>query len=145
MIRNYGNLITILEKSLQIKNNLLNLLKLVTAADGKMKLDYTFSGEKTRKHTDASTGAEDRLYLGGVEYKDGKAEAYYHAEGRVELKDGVHRFQYNLTDHLGDLMVQFEDKDDDGTITTESMTNDPQQLEILQRHYYYGLCMYLCS
>jgi RHS repeat-associated protein len=68
----------------------------------------------------------------------GQPESYYHGEGRVALTDSVPRFQYKLTDHLGNTMVLFEDKDGDGIITTESMSTDPAAVEVLQRNFYYA-------
>jgi RHS repeat-associated protein len=95
-----------------------------------------FGGEKVLQEL---TGAEEsiRLYMGGAEYLDDEAEVYYHPEGRVWLADGQPRFQYKITDHLGNLVVLFEDKDNDGIIVTESMTTDPEEVEVLQRHLYY--------
>ncbi len=64
-----------------------------------MAFDYTFSGEKIKKLvTGTPEDDETRLYLGGVEYKDGQAETYYHGEGRVLLTDGTPRFQYKISD-----------------------------------------------
>jgi RHS repeat-associated protein len=65
----------------------------------------------------------------------GQPESYYHGEGRVALTDSVPRFQYKLTDHLGNTMVLFEDRDGDGIITTES---NPAGNEVLQRNFYYA-------
>ena len=69
--------------------------------------------------------------------KDGQAEAYYHSEGRVLLADGTPRFQYQISDHLGNLAVFFEDKAQDGIILTEATASDPTKVEVLQRHFYY--------
>jgi hypothetical protein len=37
--------------------------------------------------------------------------------------------------------VFFEDRDGDAKIKTESMTSDPDSLEVLQRNYYYPFGM----
>ncbi|MBK7336665.1 MAG: hypothetical protein IPJ00_11035 [Saprospirales bacterium] len=47
------------------------------------------------------------------------------------------RFQYKLTDHLGNTVVFFEDMDLNTEILTEEMTGDTLLLEVLQRNYYY--------
>jgi RHS repeat-associated protein len=65
----------------------------------------------------------------------GQPESYYHGEGRVALTGSEPAFQYKLTDHLGNTMVLFEDKDGDGIITTES---NPAENEVLQRNFYYA-------
>ena len=73
-----------------------------------------------------------------MEYKDGAFEAYYHGDGRVvESSTGGMQFQYKITDHLGNTVVLFEDKDGDGLITTESQTSDPNKIEVLERNLYY--------
>ncbi|MEM6966479.1 MAG: RHS repeat-associated core domain-containing protein [Bacteroidota bacterium] len=77
---------------------------------------------------------EVRVYLGGVEYVDGVAEAYNHGDGRVVLNDGT-RFQFKIVDHLGNTVVLFEDKDGDDVIN--STATDPAIAEVLQRNLYY--------
>jgi RHS repeat-associated protein len=97
---------------------------------------YTYGGHKFLKETELEEGDDEtRLYLGGAEFVNGQPESYYHGEGRVALTDSVPRFQYKLTDHLGNTMVLFEDKDGDGIITTES---NPAENEVLQRNFYYA-------
>jgi RHS repeat-associated protein len=97
---------------------------------------YTFGGHKFLKETELEGETpEVRLYLGGAEFVNGQPESYYHGEGRVALTDSVPRFQYKLTDHLGNTMVLFEDRDGDGIITTES---NPAENEVLQRNFYYA-------
>jgi RHS repeat-associated protein len=105
-----------------------------------MLIDYVFGGEKIRKEVYGQAGAHERLYLGGSEWTDGQPEAYYHPEGRVIPGDTV-RFQYKLTDHLGNTVVLFEDKNGDGQILTEQMSGDTSLIEVLERHYYYPFGM----
>ena len=48
---------------------------LVTGLDGAMFFDHTFGGEKIKKTlTGTPEDDETRLYMGGVEYVDGRAE-----------------------------------------------------------------------
>jgi RHS repeat-associated protein len=97
---------------------------------------YTFGGHKFLKETELEGETpEVRLYLGGAEFVNGQPESYYHGEGRVALTGDKPAFQYKLTDHLGNTMVLFEDKDGDGIITTES---NPAENEVLQRNFYYA-------
>jgi RHS repeat-associated protein len=108
-------------------------------SDDAIRYAYTFGGHKFLKETELEGETpEVRLYLGGAEFVNGQPESYYHGEGRVALTDSVPRFQYKLTDHLGNTMVLFEDKDGDGIITTESMSSDPLAVEVLQRNFYYA-------
>jgi RHS repeat-associated protein len=111
-----------------------NLPTTIPTVAGEMRLDHTLSGQKIRKETTGANG-EVRLYLDGVEFVDGEAEAYYHPEGRVVLDGDI--YQYHLKDHLGNTVVLFED-DGDGTIITEQMAAAQGiPSEVLQRQYYY--------
>jgi len=49
--------------------------------------------------------------------------------------------QYQITDHLGNLAVLFSDANNDGHITSESKASDPDEIEVLQRHFYYPFGM----
>lgn len=127
-----GNIISDNGKALGITYNFVNLPAVVNGVTS-MSFHYTFGAEKTKK-----VGEEERIYLGGMEYKDGEAEAFYNSEGRVLLEDlNAPKFQYKIADHLGDLMVFFEDKDGNGDILTESETSNTDSLEVFQRHLYY--------
>jgi RHS repeat-associated protein len=131
-----GNLITDGGKDLTIDYNLLNLPGTIThSTDGAIRYAYTYGGHKFLKETELAGEEEERLYLGGAEFVNGQPESYYHGEGRVALTGDKPAFQYKLTDHLGNTMVLFEDKDEDGIITTES---NPAENEVLQRNFYYA-------
>ncbi|MBK6904428.1 MAG: RHS repeat-associated core domain-containing protein [Saprospirales bacterium] len=118
--------------------NLLNLPDSITDQTNNIWLDYTFGGQKIRKEL---SGGEERFYLGGLEVVDGEFEAFYHPEGRAVWRNDTLRFQYKLTDHLGNTVVFFEDKDLNTEILTEEMTGDTLLLEVLQRNYYYPFGM----
>ncbi len=68
-----------------------------------------------------SQKTEKRIYLVGAEFKDGKAESYYFGDRRVlMLETEPDRPQYNITDRVGNTVVTFEDRDEDGIIVTEA-------------------------
>jgi len=79
-----------------------------------------------------------RDYVGGIEYYNGIMEAIYHAEGRVSFDNGQSLYEYNLTDHLGNLRLSFADRNGDGDV---DITSDPATNEILQEHHYYPFGM----
>jgi RHS repeat-associated protein len=131
---------------------LLNVLPCVAPA-GEVKFDYTFSGEKTRMQISGSE-PEDRLYLGGAEFVfDPDAgiylpDNYQHEEGRWQYRNDDYEqepkpnaMQYQITDHLGNLAVLFSDANNDGHVTSENETSDPDEIEVLQRHFYYPFGM----
>ena len=110
-----GNLVADSAKVLGIVYNLLNLPQHITAPTGSMLLDYSFGGEKIKK-TVWAENPYTKYYLSGAEFKDGDWEAYYHGDGRMLFDDSgngnnAQRWQYNITDHLGNVVVQFEDMD----------------------------------
>ncbi len=68
---------------------------------------------------------------------DGKPENYNFGDGRIVYSDSVPpRPQFRLTDHLGNTVVFFEDKNLNGCITTEADTSG-LAVEVLQRLWYY--------
>jgi len=109
----------------------------ISINNGSIDHQYTFGGEKIKK-----TGAEgDRYYIGGIEYNGTDVEFINIPNGRI-LKGEM--YQYNLTDHLGNVVVMFEDVDGDGIIQLEEETNDDPDIiadEVLQRNHYYSFGM----
>ena len=99
---------------------------------------YTATG---RKLTQSRPG-ETRQYLGGIEYLNGILEAFPHGHGRVVNLNGTSqssfRYEYNLTDHLGNVRIVFSDLDNDGRI---EQTNSTTTNEVLQENHYYPFGM----
>jgi RHS repeat-associated protein len=133
--------------------NVINMPLTATIPGGEIKFDYTFSGEKTRMQISGSE-AEDRLYLGGAEFVFDQSagiyltDNYQHEEGRRQYRQDdyeqdpkPHAMQYQITDHLGNLAVLFSDANDDGHVTSENETSDPDEIEVLQRQFYYPFGM----
>ncbi len=82
------------------------------------------------------TADQTRYYLHGLIIEDGAIKSYEHANGRVTFgEDEQPHFQYRLADHLGNTVVLFEDRDEDGIIS--SSLADPATAEVLQRELYY--------
>jgi RHS repeat-associated protein len=103
-----------------------------------MFFEYTFGAEKTKKLViiQDSTGVDTitRLYIGGFEFVNDEPEFFSIGEGRIVLKDTS--FQFRIADHLGNTVVLFEDKDDNGTIST-LVPQNPEDAEVVQRNLYY--------
>jgi RHS repeat-associated protein len=76
--------------------------------------------------TGAATNTTD--YSNGIEYKNNTLDAIYHSEGRVKYNGTTPRYEYTLTDHLGNGRVYYTDLNWDGACTTN---------EILQDNHYY--------
>jgi len=77
-------------------------------------------------------------YVGGIEYKNGVLEAIYHAEGRAYFENGTARYEYTITDHLGNSRLTFTDKNGNGRI---DQSDDPVTNEVLQENHYYPFGM----
>jgi RHS repeat-associated protein len=129
-----GNLIGDTGKGItQIDYNLLNLpVKVTGQGGGILEFEYTFGGEKIRKNNEL-----EREYVGGLEYKNNVLELIHFPNGRIDKTGTVDTFQYYLTDHLGNIVVLFQDTDGDGAIALEEETNGAMD-EVIQRNYYYS-------
>ena len=129
-----------------IQYNYLNLPVLISYADGR-KIEQRYDAAGTlifRWMTgDATTPANNyfQTYIYGIEYRFGVMESVAHQEGRlfntVNSNSGASwRYEYSISDHLGNTRLTFADKTPDGIIKVE----DGEVLE--EAHYYpFGLAM----
>ncbi len=129
-----GNLITDSGKDLEIEYNLLNLPTKITRDNDEMFFEYTYGAEKIQKAAPDVT----RDYVGAAEYVDEQLELIHIPNGRIIHYEEEIRYQYYITDHLGNLVVLFEDKNDDGMISIEEEAQNEEDLEIIQRNFYYS-------
>ncbi|MDW3195741.1 MAG: DUF6443 domain-containing protein [Cytophagales bacterium] len=101
-----GNMITDTNKGItNIQYNYLNLPQQVTLTDN-TKIHYTYdaAGIKHRKTVDDGS-PETTTYSSGFHYKDNAIQFVQHAEGRARYNSGSWLYEYNLTDHLGNVRV----------------------------------------
>ena len=135
-------------KADSIVNGQLDSVCCMNSDSGTMTIHYTYSGEKFMVEMIHNSEKKDvpelqtRLYLGGLEFEHDKyggnwsefePKAYYFGDGRYLYHED--RYQYYLTDHLGNTVVIFEDKDGDGEIT---QTGNPITNEVIDRYLYYA-------
>ena len=135
-----GNLIFDPSKELSISYNYLNLPQRIEDADCKvLEFTYDAAGMKLRKTVkDGAVTITTQDYVGGIEYRGGVMEAIYHSEGRVYFEDGSSRYEYSLTDHLGNTRLMFSDRNGNGVV---DMSDDPETTEVLQENHYYPFGM----
>lgn len=135
-----GNMIYDPSKSLTVEYNHMNLPTRMEFPDCKViEFIYDAGGAKLSKVVSQdATLIKKKDYLGGIEYTNSKIEAIYHSEGRVYYEDGVGRYEYNLTDHLGNVRLSFTDRDGNGIVEA---TDDPETNEILSETHYYPFGM----
>ena len=85
---------------------------------------YDAAGTKLRKVVkDNGVTVYTQDYAGGIEYRSGKLEAIYHAEGRVYNTNVTTTnpalalsYLYTIKDHLGNARLSFTDKDGDSVV-----------------------------
>jgi len=111
-----------------IKYNHLNLPNQISTPEGVLDIEYDASG---RKHSQISPSGT-RQYIDGIELVDGKITSIVHPEGRISFIDEVSKFEYVVTDHLGNTRITFSDINKDGSIDPRVSAG-----EILQENHYY--------
>ncbi len=100
-----------------IRYNHLNLPEAVALDDGTIvNYLYDAAGVKLRKTVNSGDNGYEVDYSGDVQYKDGELDFVRHAEGRAvyqgsEEAEELEEFsyEYNLTDHLGNVRVVVSD------------------------------------
>jgi RHS repeat-associated protein len=86
--------------------NMLNLPQDVTIPAGTVTFTYDATGRKLRETNTAGVGTTTD-YIDGIEYDNGALVFAQTEEGRVMLPGG-NVYQYNLTDHLGNVRLTFD-------------------------------------
>jgi RHS repeat-associated protein len=122
-----------------IAYNYLNLPDEISFGGGK-KLTFVYDamGRKLSKRVYDGTSVEERSYFGGIEYRNGQLERVATSAGSVtkqQTASVAFRYEYVLSDHLGNTRAVISDLDDNGLLSVGS--------EVIQvNHYYpYGLNM----
>jgi len=134
-------------------NTTINLPGVISSDFGGQTTHYSLGGSKiltVNEYDDPPTGYPSevtRLYFMGMELEyDGVGnfsstftpKAYNFGDGRLLFDGSDIRKQYHLHDHLGNVVVVFEDKNEDGFIEE---TDNPNTNEVLHRYHYYSFGM----
>jgi hypothetical protein len=116
-----GNLKSDSQKNITLGYNFLNLPQTVS---GSQNLNYTYSaaGEKLKKQNGGTTTD----YVDGIQYTNASIDFIQTEEGIARNSNGSYSYEYNLSDHLGNVRATFY---------KNPTTN---QLEVLQRDDYYA-------
>ncbi len=122
-----GNLLSDANKGItSITYNHLNLPTLITFTSGNITYIYDATGVKQKKIV--STGATTE-YAGNYVYENGQLQFFNTAEGYVEPSGSTYSYVYQYKDHLGNIRLSYQDKNNDGTITAAT--------EIVEENNYY--------
>ncbi len=131
-----GNIIEDKNKGFTFEYNILNqpYRALKGGEENKIEWLWTADGRKLRKEvTVGGVLQTSKRYIRGVEIKNDELDAVYHATGRIKYEDGDLRWQYNIIDHLGNVRLVIEDKNEDGIVSNNE--------EVLQENHYYPFGM----
>jgi RHS repeat-associated protein len=118
-----GNATTDGRNGVNLSCNYLNLPVSATKAGLSLAYTYDAMGRKLRKVSN-TTGTTD--YVGGIQYTNGTIDFIQTEEGIARNNSGTYSYQYNLTDHLGNVRVTFY------------QNPATQQIEVIQRDDYYA-------
>jgi RHS repeat-associated protein len=125
-----GNLTHDLNKGITVSYNHLNKPFQVDFTNGdQLAYIYDATGVKLRKKV-TSNNSSQRDYIMGFVYEDTVLSYFAHEEGRVLVDADGFNFEYNLTDHLGNVRVSFRAESDGSP-------------EVLQEDHYYPFGMRL--
>jgi RHS repeat-associated protein len=115
--------------------NLPTSIRWLSSGQQRIELTYDAAGTMlTRKRINSSgTTEEIRDYIGGIEYVDNALESVHHAEGRVYFGGSTERYDYALTDHLGNTRLLYSDLNNNGVPEVPG--------EIIQEKHYYPFGM----
>ncbi|MEN2403174.1 RHS repeat-associated core domain-containing protein, partial [Flavobacterium sp. MC2016-06] len=105
--------------------NYLNLPLKVTLSTGFIDYVYDASGVKQRK-TISTGGSTD--YAGSFVYENNALKQFAQPEGYVVYNSGVFNYIYQYKDHLGNIRLSYQDKDNNGVVNNT---------EIVQESNYY--------
>jgi RHS repeat-associated protein len=102
-----GNMIKDLNKKItDIRYNSLNLPKEIDISDvTKVRYVYSASGEKLMN----IVGDKKTSYCGSFVYVDGSLKYILNSEGRYVVDGSVGAYEYNLTDHLGNVRAVIDE------------------------------------
>lgn len=140
-----GNITFDPAKNVTITYNHLNLpTKFQFTGGNRIENLYDANGTKLQKKVYLNNVlTETKDYVNGREYVDNKLEAIYNSVGRnynTSSSGESMRYEYNITDHLGNVRLTFTDKDGDGKI--EQSSNETTNEVLQETHYYpFGMAM----
>ncbi|MFM2394339.1 MAG: hypothetical protein RLZZ546_2321 [Bacteroidota bacterium] len=110
----------------------------------KIRFTYDASGKKLRKQVfnNANSVTYQQDYFGKIEYTGTTpvVEAIYHPEGRAVWNGTTWRYEFNLTDHLGNVRAVISDLNNNAILTISSNATINEIINV-NSYYPFGLTM----
>ncbi|SMC74836.1 DUF6443 domain-containing protein [Pedobacter africanus] len=108
-----GNATTDGRKGVTIGYNILNLPSTVSKSGLSMSYTYDAAGNKLKK---VSSDEATSDYVGGIQYTGGAIDFIITEEGKARNNGGTYVYEYNLTDHLGNVRYTFNQHPTTGAV-----------------------------
>jgi RHS repeat-associated protein len=126
-----GNMVYDANKGITIRYNYLNLPYEVNFGNGN-KIVWTYASDGSKLKKEVYQNGQKILtkdYVNGMVYVNNTLDFFSFSEGRCKMmSDGTYRYEYHLTDHLGNVRVAF------------TKGSDGKARIIQEKHYYpFGL------
>ncbi|TCC96775.1 RHS repeat-associated core domain-containing protein [Pedobacter frigidisoli] len=99
-----GNATTDGRNGMTLSYNMLNLPSTATKLGVSVAYTYDATGAKLAKNSNGNI----RRYISGIEYSGSNIETIHTDEGVAQNNNGVYTYQYNLSDHLGNVRYSFD-------------------------------------
>ncbi|MBB6274369.1 RHS repeat-associated protein [Pedobacter cryoconitis] len=103
-----GNVISDGMNGMILSYNSLNLPILASKTGVSVSYQYDASGNKLSKTTVIDNKTSVRNYIQGIEYDGAIIDVIHTEEGLAQNNKGTYNYQYNLTDHLGNVRYSFQ-------------------------------------
>lgn len=110
-----GNVTTDGRTGVTLTYNTLNLPATATKTGLSMAYTYDATGNKLTK-VSTTTGTTTRQYVAGIEYNGSVIDIIHTEEGVARNNAGTYSYEYNLTDHLGNVRYTFNKHPSTGAI-----------------------------
>jgi RHS repeat-associated protein len=108
----------------------------------RIRFTYDAMGTKLRKQVlnNSGTVTAQQDYVDGIEYNNNVIEAIYHSAGRSVWTGSTWRYEFNVTDHLGNVRAVISDLNNDKIL---NFTNNATSHEIINSfaQYPFGMAM----
>lgn len=102
-----GNATTDGQNGMGLNYNILNLPQTAFKSGVSVSYSYDAAGRKLSKTSTVNGNTANRYYVNGIEYNGSTIDIIHTEEGVARNNGGTYSYEYNLTDHLGNIRYSF--------------------------------------